>query len=75
MQLPQEITQMNRGQMLVVIIGLLAAAWLLIQRFVITDPCINKMCPANDWSWAWKVGLLFAATALAYWLLKSPTKK
>ena len=74
MKLPQEITQMNRGQMLVAIIGLLAGSWLLIQRFLIKNPCLNQMCPANDTSWVWKIGLIFAATALAYWLLKTTDK-
>ena len=74
MKLPQEITQMNRGQMLVAAIALLAIGYILVKKFVIVDLCLNRLCPVNDYSWVWQIGLIAAACVVAYWLLKSPNK-
>lgn len=74
MKLPQEITQMNRSQMAVSVIGVLAISYIILKRYVIVDDCLNRMCPANDMSWVWKAGIIAIATALAYWLLKSESK-
>lgn len=74
MKLPQEILQMNRGQMLVAVIAILAIGYLLVKEFLIVDLCLNRMCPINDYSWVWQTGLIAAACAVAYWLLKTDKK-
>lgn len=70
MKIPAEITQMNRGQMLVVVISIAAIGYIIANRFIIPNDCMNRMCPVNDTSWIWQTGVIAAAGAVAYWLLK-----
>ncbi len=75
MKLPHEITQINRGQMLVSVIAVLAIGYILAKKFLLVDMCLNRLCPAHDYSWVWQAGLIAAACVVAYWLLKSQSKK
>ena len=75
MKLPELLLQMNRGQMLVVTIGVVAIGYLLVEEFLLKDDCLNRMCAVNDYSWVWQIGLLAASTALAFWLLRDTPSK
>jgi hypothetical protein len=65
---------MNRGQRIVLVVFGLAVIWMYIQTQVFKPLCLNMLCPANDRFISLRVGVLFGATALALWALKSPKR-
>ncbi len=70
--LRSQLRHFNRGRIIVITLTLVAIAWILIQQFILRGPmCANKMCPVNDYTYLFRLMLVVAISAIAFWLLRN----
>jgi hypothetical protein len=63
---------LNRGQRLVLAIGLAIIIFIVVQNMLFPPQCLNALCPANDWALYKRLGIVTMASLAAMWVLKSP---
>lgn len=73
MSIRSNLRYFNRGRIIVITLTIVAIAWILVQQFLLRDAqCANRMCPANDNNYLFRLILVIAISSVAFWLLKSP---